>query len=121
MLLVNCISSLLLVFATGNIGYGKVARQSGSWTGLSAALALNGRGFDGTGRDGIGQCAHPDGSRVSPREPVAYWTVDLGKKHQILNVTIYNRHVGKCKLKLLYYCNCDIVKIVIICIILKLC
>ena len=80
-----------LVFAAGNIGYGKTVSQSGTYRDLSASLALNGRGYDGTGADGLDQCAHPHAGELSPPQTVAYWTVDLGKRHQILNVTIYNR------------------------------
>ena len=86
--------------STGNIGYGQSASQSGdlrdSWT---ADRALDGRGF-GTGDFGLDHCAHTNARELSTD---AYWTVDLGKKHQILNVTIYNRQRGKCNFKLLYW------------------
>ena len=84
------LESCYLCFATGNIGYGKAASQSESWNGLTADLGLDGRGY-GTGVENIGHCAHP----ASTSWIDAYWTVDLGKRHQILNVTIYNREDGK--------------------------
>ena len=76
----------MLCFAAGNIVYRKIATQSGTLQSWSADLALDGRGF-GTGAHGLGYCAHTD-ARQLPTD--AFWTVDLGKKHQILNVTIYN-------------------------------
>ena len=91
---------LVRVFATGNIGYGKTATQSGTWGGLTADRALDGRGF-GAGQYKIDWCAHTEASRLSPVNTPAYWTVDLVKRHQLLNVTIYNRQ-GKFSLKLLF-------------------
>ena len=79
--------------APGNIGYGKTASQTGTHRELSADLALDGVGF-GIGFNGIDHCAHP----LALGGAIAYWTVDLGKRHQILNVTIHNRR-GKCCLK----------------------
>ena len=84
-----------MCFATGNIGYGKTATQSGTYDINTADLALDGRGY-GTGLNGLDHCTHTDAPPV-----VAYWTVDLGKRHQILNITIYNRQSSKCNLKLL--------------------
>ena len=63
---------------------------------MTADLALDGGGF-GTGAYGLGYCAHTD----APATAVAHWIVDLGKRHHILNVTIYNRQ-GKFSLKLLF-------------------
>ena len=85
----------LCPFATGNIGYGKDASQTGMVGQRPAELALDGRGYGllSPGGHGITYCAHPDAGRSS----VAHWTVDLGKRHQILNVTIYNRQSSKCK------------------------
>ena len=80
-----------VTFTTGNIGYGKNASQSGTRNSWSADLALDGRGY-GSGSNGLDYCAHANTRRLSSHPPaVAYWTVDLGKMHQILNVTIYNR------------------------------
>ena len=100
MLLVTicCVVSSAVCFATGNIGYGKSATQSGTFASYTADLALDGRGY-GTGSNGIDHCAHTDAGRLSPPRAVAYWTVDLGKRHQILNVTIYNRRGRKHSLK----------------------
>ena len=77
----------MCVFTTGNIGYGKIASQSGDKYGLSADLALDGIGY-GIGDDGLDRCAYTDGPSLFTS---AFWTVDLGRRHQILNVTIYNR------------------------------
>ena len=88
--------SSYVYFATGNIGYNKSATQSGTYKTNTADLALDGRGY-GAGRSGIGWCAHTHASDLSPTDTAAYWTVDLGKRHQIINVTIYNRQ-GKCSL-----------------------
>ena len=82
----------LWCFVTGNIGYGKPATQSGTLHSLTADHALDGRGF-GTVGQGLHHCTHTNAPPA-----VAYWTVDLDKRHQILNVTIYNRHRGKCNL-----------------------
>ena len=87
-----------MTFTTGNIGYGKNASQSGTRNSWSADLALDGHGY-GVGASGLDFCTHTDSSSLAPKNNAAYWTVDLGKKHQILNVSIYNR--GKCSLKLL--------------------
>ena len=86
----------MCVFATGNIGYGKTATQSGTLRLWTADLALDGGGF-GSGTAGLDSCAFTDFSSLSPHNTAAYWTVDLGKRHQILNVTIYNRQSSKCK------------------------
>ena len=81
-------------FATGNIGYGKTASQSGHYNALLARLAVDGVGY-GIGYEGLEHCAHP----VAPSGTNAHWTVDLGTRHQILNVTIYNRRGRKHSLK----------------------
>ena len=82
-----------MCFATGYIGYGKTATQSGTFESWSADLALDGGGY-GTGLHGLDMCATADAGQSS----LAYWTVDLGKRHQILNITIYKRP-GKFRLK----------------------
>ena len=69
--------------ATGNIGYGKNASQTGVVANLTADLALDGVGY-WTGI-GIHHCPYA----FAPSGSTAYWTVDLGKRHQILNITIY--------------------------------
>ena len=83
------------MFATGNIGYGKTASQTQNYNGLSADLALDGVGYDWPRPFAVDMCAttlaHPD--------TIAFWTVDLGRRHQILNITIYKRH-GKFKLEI---------------------
>ena len=76
-----------MAIVLGNIGYGKLATQTGQYLDLSADRALDGRGFT----TDQGYCAHPEAGVSSN----AHWMVDLGKTHQILNVTIYNtRDVG---------------------------
>ena len=64
--------------AIGNIGYGKNANQTGVFAEMFAHFAVDGVG--------VSSCAHPAASEGAN----AYWTIDLGKRHQILSVTVYN-------------------------------
>ena len=80
----------VVCFVTGNIGYHKTATQSGTRKSWSADRALDGYGY-GAGASGLDWCTHTDPSTVAPEDTAAYWRVDLGKRHRILNVTIYNR------------------------------
>ena len=79
-------------FATGNIGIGKNASQTGTLGAFAADRALDGR----TAGSYTGYCAYA----YEPSGTNAYWTVDLGKRHQILNITIY-RWLGKIVLNVL--------------------
>ena len=79
------------VYATGNVGYGKTARQTADYGGRTADLALDGIGYDTYRRHCIYTAEVPG--------TIAFWTVDLGTRHQILNITIYKRH-GKFKLEI---------------------
>ena len=85
MLLINSVvtSFVCVCFFTGNIGFGGTATQTGMYGRLSASLALDGIGHHVNDSN----CAHP----LAPVNTTAHWAVDLGKRHQILNVTIYNR------------------------------
>ena len=65
----------------GNVAFQKTAWQTGTWNGLEASYAVDGKGYTANQE----YCAHPD-----PLSPPGCWAVDLGAVHRIFNVTIYN-------------------------------
>ena len=76
--------TLSVSFVTGNIGYGQTVSQTETLNEYSADLALDGVGY-GTGYFGLNHCAATN----EPPDVIAFWIVDLGRRHHILNVTIY--------------------------------
>ena len=76
----------------GNIAYHKDTEQLGKWYNHSASRAVDG---DPNSDIYKGHCAHPLNNDNLP----AWWRVDLGQLHVVINVTVYNRDEYKCEFK----------------------
>ena len=74
----------------GNVAYGKIVSQTGTWMYYDAYYAIDGR-IDPVLEDGY--CAHMEADLGKP----SAWMVDLNGLHVIHNVTLYNRR------SLIYY------------------
>lgn len=66
------------------MAFQKEAFQSGEWDGLSPDRAVDGQ----LSSDSDEYCAHPQNERNEP----AWFFVDLGGLHRIINVTVFNTY-----------------------------